>query len=135
MSRVNDIASLAHTRAPAGLPAPHCTCFAGDVGDPFDADHRMGLKGTLHRISAIKDTNQPCSTIGLIYRIGRHISGLLAYFLVLWDPISAACAEYEKIGHGSTLRLSGLLLCLHACNANILDLVLLPRTYSWMLLR
>lgn len=33
----------------------------------------MGLTGTLHRISAIKDRDG--SVIGLTYRIGRHVPG------------------------------------------------------------
>ena len=43
------------------------------VGDPFHADNRMGLKGTLHRISAIRD--QDGSVIGITYCIGRHMPG------------------------------------------------------------
>ena len=43
------------------------------AGDPFHADNRMGLTGTLHRISAIKDRDG--SVIGLTYRIGRHVPG------------------------------------------------------------
>ena len=43
------------------------------AGDPFHADNRMGLTGTLHRISAIRDRDG--SVIGLTYRIGRHVSG------------------------------------------------------------
>ena len=48
----------------------------GVAGDPFHADNRMGLTGTLHRISAIRDRDG--SVIGLTYRIGRHVAGMPA---------------------------------------------------------
>lgn len=51
--------------------------FAGNAdSDPFDADDRLGLEGTLHRICAIRNRDQPRSIIGLTYRIGRHFPGL-----------------------------------------------------------
>ncbi len=43
--------------------------------DPFSFDNRMGIDGSLHRISAIRDRDR--SIIGLTYRIGRHIPGQL----------------------------------------------------------
>ena len=55
-----------------------CMCCAGDADDdPFNAENRMGLDGTLHRISAIRGRDQQRSITGLTYRIGRHVSGLL----------------------------------------------------------
>lgn len=47
--------------------------FVLPAGDPFHADNRMGLTGTLHRISAIRDRDG--SVAGLTYRIGRHVAG------------------------------------------------------------
>ena len=45
-----------------------------EVGEPaFSSDNRAGLPLTLHRISRIK--NRSGQTIGLTYRIGRHIAG------------------------------------------------------------
>lgn len=57
---------------------PTCVCCAGDAGsDPFRAENRMGLDGTLHRISAIRGRDQQQSITGLTYRIGWHMSGVL----------------------------------------------------------
>ena len=58
-------------------PGPNSS-FALGAGDPFHADNRMGLTGTLHRISAIRDRDG--SVIGLTYRIGRHVAGMFAPF-------------------------------------------------------
>ena len=52
-----------------------CVCCAGDA---FHADNRMGLTGTLHRISAIRDRDG--SVVGLTYRIGRHVAGMYMPF-------------------------------------------------------
>lgn len=41
--------------------------------DPFRSDNRMGLEGSLHRISAMKDRHGAVN--GLTYRIGRHVQG------------------------------------------------------------
>ncbi len=54
---------------------PECG-VAGDIGeDPFHEDNRMGVEGTLHRISAIRNRDKQKSVIGLTYRIGRHMPG------------------------------------------------------------
>ncbi len=51
-------------------------CFAGDrSADLFYADNRMGVEGTLHRISAIRNRDTHRSVIGLTYRVGRHMPG------------------------------------------------------------
>lgn len=42
--------------------------------NPFNADNRLGLTGTLHRISAIR--NRDNHVIGLTYRVGRHMPGM-----------------------------------------------------------
>ena len=47
----------------------------GDAGSPFHQDNRMGIEGTLHRISAIRNRDAQHSVLGLTYRIGRHMSG------------------------------------------------------------
>ena len=57
------------------------------VGDPFHADNRMGLKGTLHRISAIRDRDG--SVIGITYRIGRHMPGQFVIISHLMARLSA----------------------------------------------
>ena len=50
--------------------------FAGDASaDLFYADNRMGVEGTLHRISAIRNRDTHRSVIGLTYRVGRHMPG------------------------------------------------------------
>lgn len=60
------------------LPSGHAICCAGVAdSDPFNASNRMGLDGTLHRVSAIRGSDKQRSILGLIYRLGRHISGLL----------------------------------------------------------
>ena len=47
---------------------------AEKVGFFFTKDNRVGLSGTLHRISAIRDRHQEIT--GLTYRVGRHIGGV-----------------------------------------------------------
>ncbi|KAL0045847.1 hypothetical protein WJX82_006464 [Trebouxia sp. C0006] len=44
--------------------------------DPFHEDNQMGVEGTLHRISAIRNRNKQRSLIGLTYRVGRHMPGV-----------------------------------------------------------
>jgi stage III sporulation protein SpoIIIAA len=46
-----------------------------NAADPFKKDNRTGISRTLHRISAIRDSNSRRSVVGLTYRIGRHIAG------------------------------------------------------------
>ena len=57
------------------------------AGDPFHADNRMGLTGTLHRISAIRDRDG--SVIGITYRIGRHMPGQFVVISHLMATLSA----------------------------------------------
>jgi len=45
--------------------------------DPFRASSQVGVVGTLHHVSAIRDSDARRSVIGLTYRIGRHIPGEL----------------------------------------------------------
>ncbi|DBA79023.1 TPA: PFAM ATPase associated with various cellular activities (AAA) [Trebouxia sp. C0004] len=44
--------------------------------DLFYADNRLGVEGTLHRISAIRNRDKHRSVIGLTYRVGRHMPGV-----------------------------------------------------------
>ena len=64
------------------------------VGDPFHADNRMGLTGTLHRISAIRDRDG--SVIGLTYRIGRHVAGTPA-LLHAWKQYNLAGPNIAEV--------------------------------------
>lgn len=61
------------------------------AGDPFHADNRMGLAGTLHRISAIRDRDG--SVIGLTYRIGRHAPGTPTYPHLCYPRLRLACTN------------------------------------------
>ena len=45
--------------------------------DPFRASSQVGVVGTLHHVSAIRDSDARRSVIGLTYRVGRHIPGAL----------------------------------------------------------
>ena len=47
--------------------------IAGGVAGPFASSSRVGISGTLHRISAMK--NSLGNVNGLTYRIGRHLPG------------------------------------------------------------
>ena len=67
--------------------------IVGGTHDMFKHSNRMGLSGTLHRISALKNHhNEVC---GLTYRVGRHIPGkpgqLSDLSHVCQLPISYAC--------------------------------------------
>ena len=46
---------------------------AGTVQDPFALSNRVGINGTLHRISAMRDRGG--EVYALTYRIGRHPPG------------------------------------------------------------
>ena len=46
-----------------------------DSVENFGSDNRAGLRGELHRVSAIRNRASPTSIIGLTIRIGRHIAG------------------------------------------------------------
>ena len=60
--------------------------------DPFHEDNRMGLEGTLHRISAIRNRDAKRSIIGLTYRIGRHVPGQpVEYIVPDVDPAALQC--------------------------------------------
>ena len=65
------------------------------AGDPFHADNRMGLTGTLHRISAIRDRDG--SVIGLTYRIGRHVAGTPAPLHLEPVPVCWTQTIYDNI--------------------------------------
>ena len=60
-----------------------CVWHAGEAdSEPFHEDNRMGLEGTLHRISAIRNRDPKRSIIGLTYRIGRHMPGQPVHLVV-----------------------------------------------------
>ncbi|KAL3153362.1 hypothetical protein ABBQ38_011703 [Trebouxia sp. C0009 RCD-2024] len=67
----------------------------------------MGLTGTLHRISAIKDRDG--SVIGLTYRIGRHVPGVGN---LLWD-ILATLGQSRRHSSTEDPAASSLLLLGH----------------------
>ena len=54
----------------------------------FGSDERLGVPGTLHRISAMRDREQ--NIVGLTYRIGRHVPGV---GLLLADVLAAMKAS------------------------------------------
>jgi hypothetical protein len=54
----------------------------------FGSDERLGVPGTLHRISAMRD--RVGGVAGLTYRIGRHVPGVA---LMLGDVLAAMKAS------------------------------------------
>lgn len=58
------------------------------VNSMFGSDNRMGVPGTLHRISAMPD--KAGSIYGLTYRVGRHVPGVA---LLLADVLSSMKAS------------------------------------------
>ena len=44
--------------------------------DPFRSGSQVGVVGTLHHVSAIRDSDARRTVIGLTYRLGRHIPGV-----------------------------------------------------------
>eukprot|EP00798_Chlamydomonas_sp_ICE-L_P011094 gene11094-18709_t len=54
--------------------------------NPFSSDGRMGVAGTLHRISGIR--NRDGKVYGLTYRISRHMPGIADIFM---DILSSMC--------------------------------------------
>lgn len=75
------------------------------AGDPFHADNRMGLTGTLHRISAIRDRDG--SVIGITYRIGRHMPGVGK---LMWDILASLGSRPKDSEQGDVMTHSLLLL-------------------------
>ena len=61
--------------SPRRLSTVRCGQTGDDIAwlDPFRQDNRMGIEGTLHRISAMRDQHGVVN--GLTCRIGRHIEG------------------------------------------------------------
>lgn len=55
------------------LSQTFCCALAGNVPKPFQANSRVGIDGTLHRISAMTDSYG--EVIGLTYRVGRYFPG------------------------------------------------------------
>jgi len=61
---------------------------AAAFGSMFGSDERLGVPGTLHRISAMRDRER--NIIGLTYCIGRHVPGV---GLLLADVLAAMKAS------------------------------------------
>lgn len=81
----------------------HAVWSAGGTthrADPFRKDNRMGIEGTLHRISAMRDRHG--SVNGLTYRIGRHVKG----------TNSLACCTQSKDSHEMQMTPAFEQLCL-----------------------
>ncbi|KAK9829776.1 hypothetical protein WJX72_007846 [[Myrmecia] bisecta] len=87
--------------------------FAGKLGrggvqldwaDPFRTDGRLGLPGTLHRISAIRGHAQ---VTGLTYRVGRHVPGVGQLLL---DLLANLHVDRREVADGDVLSPSLLLL-------------------------
>ncbi len=47
------------------------------TADLFDRDNRLRLDDWLHQVSAIKDSDEEHSIVGLTFRLGRHRPGRL----------------------------------------------------------
>eukprot|EP00798_Chlamydomonas_sp_ICE-L_P011092 gene11092-18706_t len=67
--------------------------------DPFSSDGRMGVAGTLHRISGIR--NRDGRVYGLTYRISRHMPGIADIFM---DILSSMC---DKVSTQMSLLVLG----------------------------
>eukprot|EP00798_Chlamydomonas_sp_ICE-L_P003319 gene3319-13348_t len=59
---------------------------------PFSSDGRMGVTGTLHRISGIR--NQDGRVYALTYRISRHMPGVADIFM---DILSSMCDKNSSL--------------------------------------
>lgn len=79
----------------AGLSAQYR--HARDFGAMFREDGRMGVPGTLHRISVLR--NAAGTPIGLTYRLGRHVPDtalLLADILSLMKASIMAASPMDR---------------------------------------
>ncbi len=47
------------------------------TADLFDKDNRLRLDDSLHQVSAIRESDEEHSIVGLTFRLGRHTSGWL----------------------------------------------------------
>jgi hypothetical protein len=63
----------------------------------FDADNRMALPGTLHRISAAR-ARDGRRVVGLTYRVGRHVPGAAA---PLYDVLAQMAAVHRGRAPGA----------------------------------
>lgn len=52
----------------------HCLDQLLQGGGGFSSDNRIGISGTLHRISALK--NRRGDIVGMTYRVGKHLPGV-----------------------------------------------------------
>lgn len=82
-SSTSRTSSTTNLQSKAGT-APTAAAF----GSMFGSDERLGVPGTLHRISAMRDRGR--NIIGLTYRIGRHVPGV---GLLLADVLAAMKAS------------------------------------------
>jgi stage III sporulation protein SpoIIIAA len=62
----------------------------------FDQDNRMGLPGTLHRISAMRTRDGGVS--GITYRVGRHLPGVAMPLKELLHEVAGAAAGQKAGG-------------------------------------
>jgi hypothetical protein len=55
----------------------------------FNSDNRLALPGSLHRISAMRNTSAARAVYGLTYRVGRHVPGAAGAIRdVLWQMVA-----------------------------------------------
>lgn len=67
--------------------------------DPFQVSSQVGLVGTLHHVSAIRDSDARRPVIGLTYRLGRHIPGapVVWSFRLTFSLIAYSAAKLETV--------------------------------------
>ncbi len=62
----------------------------------FDADNRMGIPGTLHRVSAMRTRSGGVS--GITYRVGRHLEGAAQPLCAVLQSLAASAAQGKTGG-------------------------------------
>ncbi|KAL0023917.1 hypothetical protein WJX79_010920 [Trebouxia sp. C0005] len=56
-------------------------CSGKSTADLFDKDNRLRLDDSLHQVSAIRDSDEEHSIVGLTFRLGRHTPGVGELFM------------------------------------------------------
>ncbi|KAA6428906.1 MAG: hypothetical protein FRX49_01016 [Trebouxia sp. A1-2] len=56
-------------------------CSGKSTADKFDKDNRLRLDDSLHQVSAIRDSDEEHSIVGLTFRLGRHTPGVGELFM------------------------------------------------------
>ena len=65
-------------------PSTNTRSIAGGMVDPLARSSRVGINGTLHRISTMRNSHGNVN--GLTYRIGRHLPGIgNCVMYMCWD--------------------------------------------------